>query len=95
MDFIVNEVMKFKHINAADSDAVLERFASPAVVEDSFAVRIHTGKFHSSEKVGIICAVENGSGDKNAGISGFRQPVMQQATICALPSRQTRKLPTL
>lgn len=38
--FVVNEVMKFEHINTADGNAIFKWFASAAVVEYRFTVRV-------------------------------------------------------
>jgi len=75
VDFVVDEMMKLEHINAADSNAVQEGFARAPVVEDSFAVFVKFGKFNGVGNVVVARAVENGSGDVHAGSGRFGQAV--------------------
>ena len=60
MNFIINEVVKFKHINTADSDAILKGQTGSAIAKYSFAIRVQAGKFNGVKDIGISGAVKNG-----------------------------------
>ena len=70
MNFIVNEMMKFEHVNATDGNAIEEGKPGSAVKKNGFAVGVEMSKVNGGEKVVIACAVENGSGDIKTCLSG-------------------------
>lgn len=68
MNFIVNEVMEFKHIDAADSNAVFERFAGTSVEKNGFTVDIEVSESDGMEDVFFASAVEDRSSDIKIGV---------------------------
>ena len=66
MDFIVDEVMKFKHINATDGNAIFEGLPRTTVEQNRFSVRIEKSELNGIEDVVFPCAVEDRSSDMNA-----------------------------
>ena len=69
VNFVVNEMMKFKHVNATDSNAIVERLAGAPVEENRFTVRVEAGKCNGLCNIRIASAIENGSGDIETGLS--------------------------
>ena len=72
MDFVVNEVMKFKHINTANGNAVKERLTGAAVEKKRFAIDRERGKRDGVEEIKFFSAVENRRSEEGRRIRGIR-----------------------
>ena len=75
MDFIVNQMMKFQHINAANGYVIFKRFTSAPVIQNSFSVFVKPRKRHCPHNVFLACAVENRRCNVNASLFTLRQTV--------------------
>ncbi len=63
MDLIIDEMMQFEEVCAADHDAVLERFTRTAVIKNCLAIDWQSGSFDCAEYFFVARAIEDRRSD--------------------------------